>query len=816
MGATLQDEAHELHPLQRFATYFIVLYHIVPISLYVCFELLKLVLVFQLNTDAGMADPDTGVFSVARTSDLIEEMGQIDFIFSDKTGTLTKNEMVFAKACIGGQDLGDFRRGVDGREPDTIQRLREGLRNPQNTSVQYWKDVNWFFTCLATCNTVQVAKERDAREEILIRNDVSSRPSGRSVNPAAKHCNTEISDIPEEIQYLGMSPDEVALVGAAQSVGIVFSSRQHHKSRSSSTASEVCVSYPDATTKTFAVVYELEFTSERKRMSVILRLGSEIILVTKGADSVIEGLLQEPISMAYRDRLKEYSQSGLRTLLVAYKRIDRHAFRKWDKEYKEAQNITDGNKAEQVLRLQAEMETGLKLVGITAVEDCLQDGVPEAIATIKEAGIRLWVLTGDKTETAVDIARSCYIFTDSTRVAYATGATSEEEAFQKLEIAKDQIEGSNAADAGLVLDGGTLQYCFGSERCKQHILDIGLSSRSCVCCRLNPLQKRNIIDIVKKRDKRIITLAIGDGANDVPMIEGAHLGVGVRGKEGAQAVQVSDVAISQFRFLVPLLLCHGRRAYRRIALFLCYYLYKNVALLMGDVVWMIMDNFRGRIAFPEYVSIQYNVLFTSWHILFVLGFDVDVSDEVATRNPNLYLVGPRRELFNARVFCLWMICGVIHGIVAWTVPALWIIDGAEYDKDSPGKFWEGSITAFTIVILLVSIKLLITCQSPLKIKTSILPTLAAIFCYVVWTAGVVPYVPPLTSWQPSMEGIGTNLAGNTNALISMVAVPAAVTTVDLVIAMVKTRLMPSELDRLRRGQREDQQLKSNVEVDVEV
>merc|ERR1719183_238206 len=134
------------------------------------------------------------------------------------------------------------------------------------------------------------------------------------------------------------------------------------------------------------------------------------------------------------------------------------------------------------------------------------------------------------------------------------------------------------------------------------------------------------------------------------MIQGAHIGIGVRGKEGNQAVQASDIAVSQFRFLRPLLLCHGRRAYRRVSFFLCYYLYKNVMLAMADVVWAHQLHFRGSIAFPEYLSIGYNVVFTSVHILLVLGFDLDVPDDVSNSYPILYTVGPRRELFNRRVF----------------------------------------------------------------------------------------------------------------------------------------------------------------------
>merc|ERR1719478_728691 len=172
-----------------------------------------------------------------------------------------------------------------------------------------------------------------------------------------------------------------------------------------------------------------------------MRAGSEIYLITKGADMVMEPLMTEKITEAYHKKLAEYSQCGLRTLLIAYKKVDRTYFRQWEKEYSEAQNITDNTKEAKVMELQAKLEVELKLVGITAVEDCLQDGVPEAIATIKAAGVKLWVLTGDKTETAVDIARSCHLFTDSTTLAYATEADSIEMALEKLKAAKGMLEG---------------------------------------------------------------------------------------------------------------------------------------------------------------------------------------------------------------------------------------------------------------------------------------------------------------------------------------------------------------------------------------
>jgi len=789
--STLQEESFELCCSEqswiiKIGVFTITFYHVVPMSLYVCFEMLKLILGYQVNSDKQMEDPESGDFAVARTADLIEEMGQINFIFSDKTGTLTKNEMLFARACISGQDVGDFRMKEGCAEPEGVAKCRDGINDDLTSKEAFWKEVAWFFTCLSTCHSVQVAKQKE------------EEPS----TPGSPEMGTKGSTAPP--RYLGMSPDEVALVEVSRQVGIVLQDRTHlrGKSSSSNTASELTLQLPGGETKCFSVMYELEFNSDRKRMSVVTRVGSEIYIITKGADSVMEDLLTEPFNEAYKGHIKEYSQLGLRTLVIAFKKVERQAFRKWEKEYKEVANLTDATQARRVQEVQAQLEVNLKMAGVTAVEDCLQDGVPEAIATIKEAGIRLWVLTGDKTETAVDIARSCHLFTDTTTLAYATEATSEEMALQKLQDAKVMLHGMD--NGGLVLDGKTIQYCLLSDDCKQLIFDLGIASRSCVCCRLTPLQKRNLIDVVRHKDPATITLAIGDGANDVPMISGAHLGIGVRGKEGAQAVQVSDVAISQFRFLVPLLLCHGRRAYRRVAIYLCYYLYKNVALLMGDVVWMHMDSFRGRIAFPEYLSINYNVFFTSWHILFVLGWDSDVPDAVANANPSLYLVGPARKLFNKTIFTGWIVCGVYHGCAAWIIASAWIIDGAEYHKKIPGQFWEGSLTAFTIIIFVVMLKLLLSSQSPFSLKFSILPTLGAILCYIV-ILGCISYVPPGPSLQPSLKGIPAVLVKNTNALLAMVTAPLAIISVDFVGMLLVNKLAPSPLDVVKA------QIKRNAE-----
>jgi len=725
----------------------------------------------------------------------------------------TRNEMVFARCCIGGLDPGDFRASKTARPGDVragvdkISRILAGFDSTHDTLID---EVQWFFMCMAVCHTVQVTPVGESADEVVIvpaadevpptfldtkcSSEVSRRHQASQGKKSKSHSSERV------LKSDGRGPDEVALVEAAREVGIVFTSRQrNHAPGASSSSSQVVLHTGEAETdiKSFTILYELEFNSDRKRMSVVCSHLGEYYCITKGADSIMESLTGEKFSQRYAECLKRFSQQGLRTLVIAMKKIDREYFLTWEARYNSALACLDNTKDQRVADTAAEMEQDLQIVGISAVEDRLQDGVAEAIETLKLAGIRVWVLTGDKTETAVDIAKSCLLFNDQTHLAYATEADNIAAALMKLQDAKRMLQelGSDK-DGGLVLDGKTIQHAFLDATCKSLIYELGLASRSCVCCRLTPLQKRQLVELVHHKSPTTITLAIGDGANDVPMIEGAHLGIAVRGKEGCQAVQVSDVAISQFRFLVPLLLCHGRRAYRRIAVFLCYYLYKNVALAIGDVVWMHQDQYRGRIAFPEYLSVNYNFLFTSWHILFVLGFDEDVPDDVAVSTPSLYLVGPSRSLFNIKVFTGWMIIAVYHGIIAWIIPNLWF-GGDVYDKKQPGPFWVGSCASFTIIVFIACLKLLLSSVGPLKFRTSVLPTLAALLMYV-FVLVMLGYTPMGISLQPNMDGIPLDVLESKDALICIFAIPPACMTVDLASKLIGRSLCPTPLDRIKK------------------
>jgi magnesium-transporting ATPase (P-type) len=343
-------------------------------------------------------------------------------------------------------------------------------------------------------------------------------------------------------------------------------------------------------------------------------------------------------------------------------------------------------------------------------------------------------------------------------------------------------------------------------------------SRSCICARLSPQQKLQLVQLVREQDPKTITLSVGDGANDVPMIYGAHVGIAIRGKEGTQAVQASDIAISQFQFLMPLLQCHGRRAYRRVALFLSFFLYKNIALIMLDIVWMFQYQFKGMVAVPEWLSINFNPVFTSLHMLLVLGLDKDVPDEDANKNPALYKVGPARALFNVKTFSNWVVLACYHGIVCWCIPYYVInpnIDDCPIDSDgnaitSPesncltkevrSDFWVSSVTSFACVVFVVCLKLMLVAQNPLGLHTW-LPTLItfimffiAIFCFsYVW------FGPTL---QPNMKGMFGVMLGDSMVYVSVLAVIVVALTPDAVMLAAQQLFYPTELDKARRRSRQ--------------
>ncbi|KAI9099801.1 hypothetical protein DFS34DRAFT_507698 [Phlyctochytrium arcticum] len=639
-------------------TYIILFNNLIPLSLIVTMEAVKFVLGGLINSDLDMYHEESDTHAVARTSSLVEELGQIDYIFSDKTGTLTRNIMEFKMASIGGVGYADVvtddkRVRVDEKGNEVgyydFKQLIEHKKTHSNGLL-----IREFVTLLAVCHTV--IPETD-------------------------------EDDPSNIIYQASSPDEAALVKGAQELGALF----HTRRPKSVTISVEGKDY------TYDVLSVNEFNSTRKRMSVLVRTPEgQIKMYIKGADTVILERLQKE-GNAHVDstcaHLEEYATEGLRTLCIAYRDISDKEYHAWAASYEKAAN-TINNRQDELDRVAEEIEKDLILLGATAIEDKLQEGVPDTIHTLAQAGIKIWVLTGDRQETAINIGYSCKLLTVETSLIVCNESTHVETKeflekrllavkgglgmgspqrrlgfFDKLLRKKERRFDKDAEvdlePLALIIDGRTLDFAL-EDDIKLVFLELATLCKAVVCCRVSPLQKALVVRLVRKNVAESVTLAIGDGANDVGMIQAAHVGIGISGQEGLQAARSADFAIAQFRYLRKLLLIHGGWAYARMSKLILYSFYKNITLYLIQL-WFAIDNgFSGQTLFETWSSVSsYNVLWAVAQPIAIGIFDQYVSARMLDRYPQMYTLGQRAVFYNNKVFFSWLVNSFFHSAVIY-------------------------------------------------------------------------------------------------------------------------------------------------------
>lgn len=284
-----------------------------------------------------------------------------------------------------------------------------------------------------------------------------------------------------------------------------------------------------------------------------------------------------------QQQLDNYARQGLRVLVMARRTLTFTEYNEWAQKHQEFE-LTLESRDKKIRDSFAALESGLQLLGATGIEDRLQEGVPETIAALMAAGIIVWVLTGDKPETAINVAYSAKLFTSNMELLRLT-ARSRDAAensilfflneIEKHEVGQFEDDARGNKGRALVVDGKTLTFILDlRSNLTKPFLRLTKHCVSVLCCRSTPLQKAFLVKIVKE-ELRMSTLAIGDGANDVSMIQMADVGVGISGQEGMQAVMASDFTLARFRLLERLLLVHGHWCYDRLARMILYFFYKN-------------------------------------------------------------------------------------------------------------------------------------------------------------------------------------------------------------------------------------------------
>ncbi|KZO96121.1 phospholipid-translocating P-type ATPase [Calocera viscosa TUFC12733] len=686
---------------------FVILYNnLIPISLIVTMEVVKYWQAQLINNDLDLYYEKTDTPAICRTSSLVEELGQIEFVFSDKTGTLTRNEMEFRQCSIAGVPYSDVveehKRGEVGADGEveggqrTFEEMRTRWRNGAGAEVMVIKE---FLTLLAVCHTVI---------------------------PEMKG---------EKMVYQASSPDEAALVAGAQLLGYKFYMR---KPRS------VYVEIGNKS-REFEILNVCEFNSTRKRMSVLVRgPDGKIKLYCKGADTVILERVakDQPYTEATLAHLEDYATDGLRTLCLAMREIPEAEYRTWSAIYEQAAATVNG-RGEALDKAAEAIEKDMFLLGATAIEDKLQEGVPDAIHTLQQAGIKVWVLTGDRQETAINIGLSCRLISENMNLVIVNEETAHDtKAFidKRLAAVKSQRAAGELEDLGLVIDGKSLGFALEKE-ISAAFLELAIMCKAVICCRVSPLQKALVVKLVKKNRKSIL-LAIGDGANDVSMIQAAHVGVGISGVEGLQAARAADVSIAQFRFLTKLLLVHGAWSYQRLSKLILYSFYKNIVLYMTQFFYSFFNNFSGQIAYESWTLSYYNVIFTLLPPLVMGVFDQFVSARMLIRYPQLYHLGQSNTFFSTLAFWQWMANALFHSIIlfGFSVILFWgdLKEATGYDSGH----WAWGTTLYLAVLLTVLGKAALvsdlwTKYTLMAIPGSFLFTMVALPIYCV----VAPLIP---------------------------------------------------------------------------
>lgn len=576
--------------------YLILFSTIIPVSLRVNLDLGKSVYAYQIEHDKSIED------TIVRTSTIPEDLGRIEYLLSDKTGTLTQNDM-------------------------ELKKLHLGTVSYAGDSMDIVKDY-----------VINSGKQKEAGKS---RRDMSQRVYDLISTLALCHNVTPTYE-DNELTYQAASPDEIAIVKYTESVGLSLVSRD----RTSETLSL------NGQHLSYDILQVFPFNSDVKRMGVIVfdQQKQEYWFLQKGADTVMRTIVAHNTWLD--EEVSNMAREGLRTLVIGRKKITEAEYEQFKTKYQEASLLMSNRELIMQRIISQFLEQDLELLGLTGVEDKLQDNVKSSIELLRNAGIKIWMLTGDKVETARCVAVSAKLISRGQYVHTVTKLSpTGANAINELEVLKTNKTGC------LLIDGESLAVYL--KYYKQEFFNIVIHLPAVIACRCTPQQKADVALLIRELTKKRVC-CIGDGGNDVNMIQSADVGVGIVGKEGKQASLAADFSITQFCHLTKLLLWHGRNSYKRSAKLAQFVIHRGLIISICQVIFSVSSLFEPLALYQGWLMVGYATLYTMAPV-FSMVLDTDVNEKLANLYPELYKELKQGRSLSWLSFFVWCFVSCFQG-----------------------------------------------------------------------------------------------------------------------------------------------------------
>lgn len=926
---------------------------LIPLSLYVSLEIVKIGQVMLLR-DIDLYDAASNTPMVANTTTILEDLGQVSYVFSDKTGTLTENLMRFRKMSVAGtawlHDM-DIRRdaiakgmnGADLQASETVPGDSKGKRavRPSMSTVRSeiedgleMEQESQIGSLHGPNHLQDLAMRPDQPQSQLNTEDLLKYLQHKPNTPFSWKarqfllcialCHTCLPEKKADghIEFQAASPDELALVEAAQDLGILLIDRPAQKIRLQFTNED-----GSATEEAYEVLDVIEFSSRRKRMSIVIRMpDTRICVFSKGADSTIlprlklnklametasvvdrraslrksmeqekalrklslqstrnsasvaraarilgrkstqkrsasmqrhslapeevdaritsleeenavpviggdelyqsprtsmmrgrsldlltspvamddpyDGMIDETLAVSDRavfercfQHIDDFASEGLRTLLFAYRYIEDSEYAAWNSIYHDA-TTSLVNRQERVEAAAELIEQNFDLAGATAIEDKLQKGVPETIDKLRRANIKVWMLTGDKRETAINIAHSARICKTYSEI-YVLDAT-EGSLQDRIAVTLAEVGRGMVPHSVVVIDGHTLGIVEEDDALRVLLFDLVARVDSVICCRASPAQKATLVKCIRDQVPSSLTLAIGDGANDIAMIQASHVGIGISGREGLQAARISDYSIAQFRFLQKLLFVHGRWNYIRTGKYILGTFWKEMLFYLVQAFYQRYNGYTGTSLYESTSLAVFNTLFTSLAVILLGMFEQDLRAETLLAVPELYTYGQKNKAFNFSKYIGWTIVAVVEAVLIYY--GTWGIFSHIMARSDNTLFAMGDL-AFTVCVLFINIKLLI-----LELHNKTIVTFIGFFISVagwfLWNLFLSAIYTPRPSPYAVRDAFLETFGRDPVWWLTIIMVLAMLILLELMITAVRRIFWPQDQDLMQEAEKD--------------